>query len=108
MIVRDVTVDQVQRVALLINEINAASVEQAEGVAQIGQAVAQLDESTQQNAALVEESAAAAESLHQQAVRLNEALAVYRAQQAEPMSRPPLRTGVQQQRALPGGLPQHG
>ncbi|MBS3895512.1 PAS domain-containing methyl-accepting chemotaxis protein, partial [Silanimonas sp.] len=70
-------VEQVQRVALLINEINNASVEQAEGVAQIGQAVAQLDESTQQNAALVEESAAAAESLHSQALRLSEALAVY-------------------------------
>ena len=71
-------VDQVQRVAVLINEINNASVEQAEGVAQIGQAVAQLDQSTQQNAALVEESAAAAESLHGQALRLSEALAVYR------------------------------
>jgi aerotaxis receptor len=71
-------VDQVQRVAVLINEINNASVEQAEGVAQIGQAVAQLDQSTQQNAALVEESAAAAESLHGQALRLGEALAVYR------------------------------
>ena len=70
-------VDQVQRVALLINEINSASVEQAEGVAQIGQAVAQLDESTQQNAALTEESSAAAENLHRQALRLSEALAVY-------------------------------
>jgi len=93
-------VSQVQRVAILINEINNASVEQAEGVAQIGQAVAQLDESTQQNAALVEESAAAAESLRMQALRLSEALAVYRSQQADA---PLLRSGVQQRRALSGG-----
>jgi aerotaxis receptor len=93
-------VSQVQRVALLINEINAASLEQAEGVAQVGQAVSQLDQSTQQNAALVEESAAAAENLHLQAVRLSEALAVYRAQQADA---PLLRSGVQQRRALSGG-----
>ncbi len=81
-------VDQVQRVAVLINEINNASVEQAEGVAQIGQAVAQLDQSTQQNAALVEESAAAAESLHGQALRLSEALAVYQASAVRALPQP--------------------
>jgi len=70
-------VDQVQRVSVLINEINNASVEQAEGVAQIGQALVQLDQSTQQNAARAEEGAHAAESLHHKALRLSEALAVY-------------------------------
>ena len=75
-------VDQVQRVAVLINEINNASVEQAEGV------VAQLDQSTQQNAALVEESAAAAESLHGQALRLSEALAVYQASAVRALPQP--------------------
>ena len=89
-------VDQVQRVAVLINEINNASVEQAEGVAQIGQAVAQLDQSTQQNAALVEESAAAAESLHGQALRLGEALAVY---QVSAAPAPPQRSQAHSARA---------
>jgi len=72
-------VDQVQRVSLLINEINNASVEQAEGVAQIGNALVQLDQSTQQNAARADEGAHAAENLHHKAMRLSEALAVYRA-----------------------------
>jgi len=71
-------VGQVQRTAVLINEINSASVEQAEGVSQIGQAVAQLDDATQQNAALVEESSVAASNLYHQVLCLNEALSVYR------------------------------
>jgi methyl-accepting chemotaxis protein len=56
-------VQQVQRVADLINEITSASVEQASGIGQVGEAVMQLDQATQQNAALVEESTAAAMSL---------------------------------------------
>jgi len=71
-------VSQVQRAAVLINEINSASVEQTEGVSQIGQAVAQLDDETQRNAALVEESSVAASNLYHQVLCLNEALSVYR------------------------------
>jgi len=96
-------VSQVQRVALLINEINAASLEQAEGVAQVGQAVAQLDESTQQNAALVEESAAAAESLHLQALRLGEALAVYRCGESGADAAPARRAAASQETGQRGG-----
>ena len=63
-------VDQVQRVADLIGEISSASHEQTAGIGQVNDAVTQLDQVTQQNAALVEESAAAAESLKLQAHQL--------------------------------------
>jgi methyl-accepting chemotaxis protein len=63
-------VSQVRRVNDMIGEIASASAEQSTGIGQIGDAVAQLDQVTQQNAALVEESAAAAESLNQQAAQL--------------------------------------
>ncbi len=71
-------VAQVSRVAELIGEISAASAEQTDGVGQVSTAVTQLDESTQENAALVEQSAAAAESLNQLAVRLVEAVSVFK------------------------------
>ena len=64
--------NQVQRVTDLIAEISAASHEQSEGITQVGEAVQQLDQVTQQNAALVEESAAAAASLKGQAEHLSE------------------------------------
>jgi len=63
-------VTQVQRVADLVAEITAASAEQSQGIGQVGDAVNQLDQVTQQNAALVEESSAAAESLRHQAAQL--------------------------------------
>jgi len=63
-------VEQVQRVATLISEISGASTEQTSGIGQVSDAVTQLDQVTQQNAALVEESAAAAESLRHQAHNL--------------------------------------
>jgi methyl-accepting chemotaxis protein len=71
-------VTQVQRVSQLINDISNATVEQSSGITQVGQAMAQLDQVTQQNAALVEESAAAAESLNQQAARLVEAVNAFK------------------------------
>jgi methyl-accepting chemotaxis protein len=71
-------VAQVQRVTDLVGEISAASVEQTRGIEQVGHAVAQLDQVTQQNAALVEESAAAAESMKQQAVALSHSVSVFR------------------------------
>src|SRR5690606_8860262 len=60
-------VGEVKRVADLIGEISAATREQSTGIGHIGSAVAQLDQSTQQNAALVEQMAAAANTLNQQA-----------------------------------------
>jgi methyl-accepting chemotaxis protein len=65
-------VSQVQRVSQMISELSRSAIEQSCGIDQIGNAVAQLDQVTQQNAALVEESAAAAESLQYQAAGLAE------------------------------------
>jgi methyl-accepting chemotaxis protein len=71
-------VSSIQRVTDIMGEISAASGEQASGVAQVGEAVTQMDQATQQNAALVEEMAAAASSLKSQANELVEAVAVFR------------------------------
>lgn len=71
-------VEQVRRVTDLILEINAATLEQTSGIDQINNAVVQLDQVTQQNAALVEESASAAESLNQQAQQLVRAVAIFK------------------------------
>ena len=71
-------VDQVQKVSGLIGEISAATNEQTKGISHIGSAVNDLDSITQQNAALVEQSAAASASLRQQTTRLAEAIAVFR------------------------------
>jgi methyl-accepting chemotaxis protein len=64
-------VSSVQRVSDIIGEITAASTEQSDGIGQINVAVGQLDQMTQQNSALVEQSAAAAQSLKEQAARLS-------------------------------------
>ena len=71
-------VDSVRRVTDIMSEISAASVEQTAGIEQINQAVAQMDEGTQQNAALVEEAAAASSSMQEQAALLAAAVAVFR------------------------------
>jgi methyl-accepting chemotaxis protein len=71
-------VSGVQRVSDIIGEIAAAAGEQSDGIVRVNESVVQLDQATQQNAALVEESAAAAESLRDQAQRLVEAVAVFR------------------------------
>ena len=71
-------VTQVQRVNDLVSEISAASGEQTRGIEQIGQAVSQLDQVTQQNAALVEESAAAADSMRVQAQHLAQSVSTFK------------------------------
>jgi len=71
-------VGSVQRVSDIIGEITAAAGEQSDGIGQVNVAVTQLDQMTQQNAALVEESAAAAESLKDQARRLAGVVQVFR------------------------------
>ena len=63
-------VASVRRVSDIIGEISTAATEQSDGIGQVNQAVTQLDQMTQQNAALVEESAAATEGLKQQTVQL--------------------------------------
>ena len=74
----DDIVQSVQRVTDMIGQITAASAEQSTGITQVNQAVGQLDQMTQQNAALVEESAAAAQSLHEQAAQLTQVVAVFK------------------------------
>ncbi|MFM8768890.1 MAG: methyl-accepting chemotaxis protein [Rubrivivax sp.] len=71
-------VASVQRVSDIIGEITGATAEQSSGIGQINGAIAQLDQMTQQNAALVEESAAAAESLKEQAHRLSQVVGTFR------------------------------
>jgi methyl-accepting chemotaxis protein len=71
-------VSAIRRVADIIGEVSAASNEQALGVAQVGEAVTQMDQTTQQNAALVEQSTAAASSLSKQADELLNAVAIFK------------------------------
>ncbi|HNM40978.1 MAG TPA: methyl-accepting chemotaxis protein, partial [Giesbergeria sp.] len=68
----------VRRVTDLMGEISAASTEQSQGVSQVGEAVVQMDQVTQQNAALVEEMAAAATSLKGQSLELVQSVEVFR------------------------------
>jgi aerotaxis receptor len=68
----------IQQVNVIVSEISDATREQSLGITQVTQAVSQLDTVTQQNAALVEEAAAAAASLHDQTERLTNALAVFK------------------------------
>ena len=88
-------VASVQRVTDIIGEISAAAAEQSHGIVTVNGAVSQLDQMTQQNAALVEQSAAAAESLNDQAQRLSASMQVFRlstgaapAAASAPVSRP--------------------
>ncbi len=71
-------VASVQRVTDIMAEISAASQEQSSGIEQVNQTVMQMDETTQQNAALVEEASAAARSMEEQANLLAEAVSVFR------------------------------
>jgi methyl-accepting chemotaxis protein-1 (serine sensor receptor) len=71
-------VSQVRRMTDLMVEINASATEQSSGIGQVNQAVASIDQGTQQNAALVEESAAAAESLQHQASGLLDVIAQFK------------------------------
>ena len=75
-------VGSVQRVSDIIGEITAAATEQSQGIGAVNGSVAQLDQMTQQNAALVEQSAAAAESLKEQAARLTHVIATFKLDEA--------------------------
>jgi ABC-type transporter Mla subunit MlaD len=77
-------VQSVRRVTDLIAEITAASNEQRDGIGQVNSAIGNLDQMTQQNAALVEESMAAATAMREQALRLEQVVAVFKIHEAEP------------------------
>jgi aerotaxis receptor len=71
-------VTSVKRVTTIMSDISAASHEQRTGIDQVNQAVSKMDEVTQQNAALVEEAAAAAASLKEQALKLSQAVSIFK------------------------------
>ena len=75
-------VASVERVTGIMSEITNAAIEQTAGIEQINEAVGQMDAVTQQNAALVEESAAASETMREQAISLANAVAVFRVEAA--------------------------
>ncbi|MGX9732150.1 methyl-accepting chemotaxis protein [Janthinobacterium aestuarii] len=78
----------VQRVADLMGEIASASQEQSQGIAQVNATVTQMDDATQQNAALVEEAAAAAQSLQDQAGRLAQVVSVFKLEESGHAAQP--------------------
>ena len=86
-------VGSVQRVTDIMAEITAASAEQTAGIEQVNVAVVQMDEVTQQNAALVEEAAAAAEAMQDQAMQLARAVSVFRTGKNPSTSRLPMLAG---------------
>ncbi|AKU23417.1 methyl-accepting chemotaxis protein [Massilia sp. NR 4-1] len=101
-------VNSVQQVADIMNEITMASQEQSQGIEQVNVAITEMDTTTQQNAALVEQAAAAAGSMQEQAVRLSEAVAVFRLSDSRTivpvqraMDRPPIRPAAKPV-SLPG------
>ncbi|MGP9764778.1 methyl-accepting chemotaxis protein [Halomonas sp. AOP13-D3-9] len=106
-------VTAVRRVTDIMDEISAASQEQSDGIEQVSQAVGQMDQVTQQNAALVQQATAAAASLEEQANRLEQAVAVFKllgmqeaSHQALPAASPtthamPAPRSVQQQASRP-------
>jgi methyl-accepting chemotaxis protein len=68
----------VNKVSAMIGAISSAAQEQGQGIEQINQAIAQMDQVTQQNASLVEEAAAASEAMQEQAAKLAEVVSVFR------------------------------
>jgi methyl-accepting chemotaxis protein len=92
-------VSSVQRVTDIMGEIAAASVEQSAGIDQVNNAITSMDEVTQQNAALVEEAAAAAESLVDQAVGLMDTVSAFKLSRGSSLqAKPNLRTIAQPSR----------
>ncbi|WP_457322796.1 methyl-accepting chemotaxis protein [Roseateles sp. P5_E11] len=85
-------VADIERVNLLVSEIASGAAEQRDGLQQINHAVGQLDSLTQQNAALVEESAAAAASLNDQAQRLSQTTAAFRVDEGDQAAAGSMRT----------------
>ncbi|MDR6891048.1 putative phage infection (PIP) family protein YhgE [Variovorax sp. 3319] len=97
----DEIVDSVKRVTDIMGEITAASQEQSTGIEQVNQAIAQMDQVTQQNAALVEEAAAAAQSMQEQAASLVSAVSVFKLDQPQQAAAPAFRQTQSTQTSAP-------
>ena len=89
-------VGSVQRLSAIIGDITDASEEQRVGIEQVNEAISQMDQVTQQNAALVEQAAAAANAMQDQAAQLSQAVQVFRLQ-GEPQAGPAVRYGISAQ-----------
>jgi len=98
-------VDAIQRVTDIMAEIASASQEQTDGIEQVNQAITQMDETTQQNAALVEESAAAAGSLQDQAAKLAHAVDVFKVERQAALA-PAAPSRIEPAASLPAVRPQ--
>lgn len=101
-------VESVKRVSDMISEITAAGQEQSTGVDQINNAIMQMDSVTQQNAALVEEAAAAAATMQDQAENLVKVVSVFKLDQnnySAPQPRPAARSSGNTKRAAPAAAP---
>ncbi|WP_363502827.1 methyl-accepting chemotaxis protein [Burkholderia sp. LMU1-1-1.1] len=85
-------VASVKRVTDIMSEIMSASQEQSNGIEQINTAVTQMDDVTQQNAALVEEAAAAAQAMQDQVNSLNEVVGIFRVEAKPGAARPPMKS----------------
>ncbi|WP_291843538.1 methyl-accepting chemotaxis protein [Maricaulis sp.] len=97
-------VDSIKKVADIVAEISAASREQATGADEINQAVTQMDEMTQQNSALVEENAAAAKTMNDQAGRMRQRMSFFEAgQERSEIARHPAASSPKARRAATGG-----
>ena len=83
-------VGAIGKVNTIVSAISNASREQAEGVIQVGEAITQMDQVTQQNAALVEEMAAAATSLNSQSQELVQAISIFQVEGASGRTQTPL------------------
>jgi len=95
-------VNAVQRVTDIMGEISSATEEQSSGIGQVNLAITQMDQATQQNAALVEQAAAAAGSLEEQARRLKDAVAFFQAEGAAAVAAAPaVRAAATATRAAP-------
>ena len=94
------TVASIRKVTDIIGEITAATREQSVGIQQVNQAVAEMDQVTQQNAALVEEAAAAAGSLREQSSKLAELVATFKTDSSAMAAIPHAQTGQYSSRQL--------
>ena len=95
-------VSSIRRVTDIMGEISAASTEQANGVSQVGEAVTHMDQTTQQNAALVEEMAAAASSLKVQAQDLVQVVSTFKLSDQDQMPKVAVRSGTPKPTAFKG------
>ncbi len=98
-------VGAVAKVNEIVTRISTASAEQADGIADVNRAVGQMDDMTQQNAALVEQAAAAAESLHEQTLHLAQAVSVFKIEQAPASAAPERRARASPMRLAGGQAP---